>query len=85
MDSTKEYQDIAASSPRYARLIEHLHRLGPRAIGELLRSIAEEPSDLISELERYGRLDPSVIRAIGADRFPPTPLRLVPQFKGNSE
>jgi hypothetical protein len=33
--------------------------------------------DLDRRLDRYADLDPDILRALGADRFPPAPLRLI--------
>lgn len=46
------------------RQIEHLHRLGPQALGEFLTE-AVDLMDLEIELLRYGRLDPSDARYCG--------------------
>ena len=59
---------------RFRHLGDHLHDLGPRAIGEAL--IAEalasgDPEAALRRLEPYGRLTPGMILAAGADR----PLR----------
>jgi hypothetical protein len=75
-------QDGRSTMPpaRYWRLIKHLHELGPRATGELLREIGRDRmimSDLEARLERFGRLDADIVKAIGADQLPPTPLHLV--------
>jgi len=69
------------SGPRFPRLVEHLHRLGPRAVGELLAEIAEEwdiPDDaLVSTLERFGRLSPEILAALNGVRFAPQPLAVI--------
>jgi hypothetical protein len=59
------------------RQIEALHRLGPRVIGELLDELARHHDlhdDIARRLARYARIDPGVLRALNADRFPPAPL-----------
>ena len=61
---------------RRQRQIEHLHLLGPRAVGELLREVAED-DDLDRALEAYGRLTPDLLKALGGDQFPPAPLHEV--------
>ncbi len=58
---------------RRQRQIEHLHLLGPRAVGELLREVAED-DDLDRALEAYGRLTPDLLKALGGDQFPPLPV-----------
>jgi len=68
-------QDLA--DPRFHRQIEHLHRLGPRPVGELLIEVAHatgQPDLIADRLQAYAALDPAVLRAVGADRFPPMPL-----------
>ncbi len=62
---------------RRERQIEHLHRLGPRAVGELLYEVAEG-GDLDRALDSYERLTPSLLKALGGDRFPPAPLHEIP-------
>ena len=69
------------SGPRYARLVRHLHRLGEKPISELLRELTGNDyglqADAIFLLERYGALDPEIVRALNADVFPPAPLHEV--------
>jgi hypothetical protein len=66
----------STSDIRLQHLAAHLHGLGPRATYELLREIAAG-ADIFERLERYARLDPRVLNALGADRMPPR-LDLVP-------
>jgi len=69
------------SGPRFPRLIEHLHRLGPRAVGELLAEIATKwdipDDDLVSTLERYGRLSPEMLAALNGVRFASPPMTAI--------
>ena len=58
---------------RRQRRIEHVHRLGPRAVGELLYEVAEG-EDLDRALEAYQRLTPDLLKALGGDHFPPAPI-----------
>jgi hypothetical protein len=66
-----------------ARLIRHLrvvYRLGERPIAELVIEVAEKVGacPLLEELaERYARLDPVILRDIGGDRFPASPIRII--------
>jgi hypothetical protein len=64
------------------RRVEHLHLLGPRAVAEALaeidRRIGGMPVILLV-LAEYERLSPSLLHAVGGDRFPRRPLRVVPQ------
>ncbi len=55
------------------RRIEHLHRLGPRAVGELLYEVSEV-EDLGRALGAYERLTPDLLKALGGDHFPPMPI-----------
>lgn len=61
---------------RFQRQVEHLHKLGPRAVGELLLEVSD-PIDLEIRLGKYARLDPDFLKAFGGDRFPAPPIREV--------
>ncbi len=61
---------------RRERQIEHVHQLGPRAVGELLYEIAEG-GDLDRALEAYGRLTPDLLKALSGDQFPAVPIHAV--------
>ena len=72
--------DEPVAGPRFERQVEHLHRLGPRAVAEFLIEIARgtgQSSFIMDRLQAYARLDPEILRAVGGDRFPPMPLGLV--------
>ncbi len=59
---------------RFRHGAEHVHRLRARALAELLAEIGREHGivpDILERLDGYGRLSPAMIRAAGADRFPP--------------
>jgi hypothetical protein len=62
----------AISTPRSIPLVRlqylaaRLHALGPRPTYELLRELATG-EDLCDRLEVYARLDPDMVRALGAD------------------
>lgn len=65
---------------RRQRQVEHLHRLGARAVGEALLELANEAGDpdaLDLLLARYGRLTVAMVRLAGGDRFAPAPVRRV--------
>jgi hypothetical protein len=53
--------------------------LGARALFELVDELSRYHAlpDLDIKLERYARLDPSLLRAVGADRFAAAPIHLV--------
>lgn len=66
---------------RLERLVEHLHRLGPRAVLELLLALTAcvgGVAAMFELLEDCRRLNPRTLRAAGGDRIPPRPLALVP-------
>ena len=63
---------------RLQRGAEHVHRLGARALAELLLQMARERRDLDDMLDlldawRDG-LSPAMVRAAGGDSFPPRVL-----------
>ena len=77
--STDRCGEVLAG-PRFERTIEHLHRLGPRAVAELLIEIAiatGQPALIAGHIKKYSRLAPAVLRALGGDSFAPMPLGLV--------
>ena len=58
---------------RRQRLVQHLHRLGERAVDELLVELGLEhgiEADILLRLECYGRLSPAVVRALGGANLP---------------
>jgi hypothetical protein len=55
---------------RRQRLVEHLHRLGPAPLCYFLREV-ENGASIPEHLERYSRIDPDFVRALGGDRFAP--------------
>ena len=61
---------------RRERQIEHVYRLGVRAVAEMLFEVAGG-EDLDRALEAYGRLTPDLLKALGGDQFPPAPLHEV--------
>jgi hypothetical protein len=72
----------ASSDLVFSRRVERLHRLGPRPLGEILIELIArwgEPlrADLDQRLDRYLRLDPAVVHALGGDQFPAPPLHAV--------
>ena len=65
---------------RRQRLASIVHRLGARAVFELLDEIVRYhhlADDIDHRLARYAAADRDVLRAVGGDRFPPPPLRVV--------
>ncbi len=62
---------------RFQRDVEHLYRLGRRAVFEFLSEIgrARMCRTYIEELTaRYAQLDPAIVRAVGANRFAALPI-----------
>lgn len=61
----------------FQRLVNDLHRLGPRAIGELLIEIGRAHGigdDLLDRLAVYAACPPTVLAAAGGHAFPPRPV-----------
>ncbi len=64
----------------FRRQVEHLHRLGARAVGELLAEVSAERgirTVVDQKLSRYAELDPEALEAAGGDKFWPAPLQEV--------
>ena len=62
-----------AADLRLQRDVTAVHRLGARALYELLReigAIAGTRTTIDRIVARYAGLDPELLRALGADRFP---------------
>jgi hypothetical protein len=60
--------------------VARLHALGPRPLFEMLAEIARstgQPALIADHVAKYARLDPEIVRAIGADHFPPNVLGVV--------
>ena len=77
----KVVDDLVADL-RFHREAEKLHALGPRPYGELLAEIGEQfgcRTFIEQRLRAYGALDPEVVRALGADKFPRPPLYGAPK------
>lgn len=66
---------------RRQRHVERVQRLGGRVVFEFVDEIArhhpEIADDLDQRLARYAALDPGLLTAVGADRFPASPIRAV--------
>jgi hypothetical protein len=64
---------------RRQRQVERICRI-PRLVAELLDEIDRHHglgADLDRRLERFAGLDPDLLRALGGDRFPPSPMRAI--------
>jgi hypothetical protein len=76
--------ELREQNKRLARLIRHLQRvysLGRRPIVELVIELAETTGSM-PQLEQLAeqfaeRLDREVLRAVGADDFPCSPIRII--------
>ena len=67
-------------SPRFKRLTDHLHRLGPRPTGELLLALVEEhdiEADVLRGLEKFARLDPATVARVDGRHWPPPALKAI--------
>ena len=71
----------AGAAVKFQRLVDHLHALGPRPVGELLTELVgrdeQARSDVLHLLEKYGGLDPEMVRTLGGNVFPVPPLHEV--------
>jgi hypothetical protein len=66
------------NTQRRQSLCARIHDLGPRVLFELVVEIEKYGvADLDRRVERYADLDPELLAAVGADRFPPRPIHLV--------
>ena len=67
--------DGPLSDLRRDRLVRRLHRLGPKPVSEYLKELvgnnAGLQADALFLLEKYGSLDPEIVRALDADDFAP--------------
>ena len=67
---------------RFRRLVQRLHRLGPRVLSELLAELGAErgiQTIIDRKLTTYVDLDPKALQATGGDGFWPVPVREVRQ------
>jgi hypothetical protein len=65
---------------RRQQLTLRVHRLGPRVLFELIDEIGRHHGigdDIDRRLAAYSSLDPALLAAVGGDRFPQGPVRLV--------
>ena len=69
----------AVTDLRRQHLVRRVHRLGTRALGELLADLSQAQGiadDVMVRLERYASLDPERVRAVSAERFTPSVFRV---------
>ncbi len=79
-DSRTSCKTQLLAGPRFQRQVVRVHALGPRPFAEMIVEIATatgEPGLIADRVEAYAGLDPEIIRALGADSFPPMPLEVV--------
>ena len=65
---------------RFRRLVEHLHQLGPRAVGHFLAELGAERmirTAIDVKLERYSGLTSEAVAAADAEHWPPDPNTVV--------
>ena len=81
-EQARRFLDRRLLNVRYRLLVNNLHSLGPRPTGELLLEVIGGDErlrdDVFALLERYTRLSPEEVQAVGSDAFPPVPLHAVP-------
>ena len=80
VDIRKTLRNQAARCLRRQRHVKQVHRLGARVLFELVDELDRVHGlgdDLDRRLERYAGADPEVLRAVGGDRFPASPMRIV--------
>ncbi len=78
--TTTPLLDEPTTGPRWERMIEQIHSLGPRPLAEMLDEIAiatGEPGLVADRVAAFAALDPEFLRAIGGDKFPPNVLGVV--------
>ena len=77
---TYPYTMTSLDRQRLDRGAAHLHGLGPRAVAEALATLAARIGGapaMLTVLAEYEALTPGMVRAAGADRLLPRPLRQV--------
>jgi hypothetical protein len=78
---TLHLKQAAQQRLRRQRMVARIHSLGARVtfelLDELIRAYPYLAADIDERLERYAGLDPTLLRALGADRFATAPVRVV--------
>ena len=67
----------AVADLQFYRGVVHLHRLGPRALYEMLTEIGEQRlcrTFIEQRVRRYAEIDPDHLAALDGDTFPRPPL-----------
>ena len=79
-DAPAHHLGEPVAGPRFQRIIERVHALGPRPLAEMIAEIAAVTGQhvlVVDLVEEYAQLDRAVLRFLGADRFPPRVLGVV--------
>ncbi len=79
-DAPAHHLGEPVAGPRFQRIIERVHALGPRPLAELLAEIATATGQhvrVVDLVEEYAQLDPDLLRFLGGDSFAPMPLGVV--------
>jgi hypothetical protein len=79
LDTTANQKSQYPAYLRHQRHVETICRI-PRLVAELLAEIGRVhgiADDIAARLERFAAVDHDLLAALGADRFPAPPLRLI--------
>jgi hypothetical protein len=79
LDETIAVNNRPACRLRQIRLLEALHRRGPRPIGEILAAALirlgpDDRAEIVDLAERIVAWSPDAIRALGASDYPAAPI-----------
>ena len=80
VDTRQSLKNQAQHRFHRQHLARQVHRLGARALFEFIDELDRHHGlgdDLDRRLERYAAVEPTILAAVGADRFPASPLRAV--------
>lgn len=66
-----EFPEYSTAHLRLQRQAIRLHQLGPRPLAEFISEIIGRHPDLQARVDAYTRLTPEMVRAAGAEGFPP--------------
>ena len=77
MDTLSLAKNQQLNSLRYRRAAARVHRIGTRAVTELLAE-AGVPIALIEKYAALDELPPAFLKAIGATNFPPIIFQVAP-------
>jgi hypothetical protein len=80
-DASRNSDPVDAADRRFQRLVARLHKLGARAVYEMLVEVGVQTMHMTTieqVLDRYAGIDPDALTAFSGDEFPPYPdLRVV--------